>query len=530
VGHLILVFLPFDGIVQSVCTRIIQWDAGNTQGSLTQHLKGKSCAIAFKPNRPFRLATGGMEDGKIHFHKGPPFQKIPVQDNKPCENAHSKGIKCIRYTSNGELVASVGGDKSLCIYDGKELALKSKLEKIHTGTIFACAWAADNKSLITSSADGTCKLFEVNGDGTSVVEKHTWKVAEHMLGSTYEKTPLGGMQLGCAFAGGTTPVSVAFNNQISILPMPNAEGGIKILTGHNSPIGAVAFDHSNNLFYTGDSDGIIVKWDLKNIKALERICPKNDKDIAYKVHKGAISAMTMLEDSQLLSLGWDDTAYYTKNGKLQSESLDLNAQPVAVSTGTNLTAVLTVKGVILLKNGKQTSNGILPLQYDGNCIVVSKDDKSIYIGGNDCKIYVYSSTLEEKHVITDGHLKPIHSIALSNDGTKLAAGDTRDVCIYTTSDYSTIVGKSNFCFHLQKITALAWSRDDKIVASGGNDDSIYLWSIEKKKRVHYQFAHRGGVVGLTFKADTPGMNLVSTGRDSCVVEWDVTEDAKKKFG
>ena len=470
-----------------------------------------------------------MEDGKIHFHKGPPFQKVAVQDEKPCESAHSKGIYCIRYTSDGALVASVAGDKSLCIYDGKELALKTKLENIHTGTIYACAWASDNKSLITCSADGTCKLFDVSADGTSVAEKHTWKVAEHMAGGKFEKTPRGGMQLGCAFAGGTTPISVSFNNQINILPMPGAGGEIEVLTGHNSPIGAVAFDHSNNLFYTGDSDGIICQWDLKEVKPLQRIVPADDKDLSYKVHKGAISAMTVLKDS-LLSMGWDDTTRYTKDGKLQSETLAITAQPVAASTGTTLTAILTVEGVMLLKNGKQSSKGILPLKYTGNCILVANDDKTIYIGGDDCKIYVYSSDLEEKHVISDVHLKPIHSMALSNDGTMLAAGDARDVCIHKTADFSTVIGRSKFCFHLQKVTCLAWSQDDKVVASGGADDNIYLWSIEKKKRLAYKFAHRGGVVGLTFKTDTPGMTMVSAGKDSCIVSWDVTNDVKKKFG
>eukprot|EP00536_Pseudo-nitzschia_multiseries_P012358 jgi/Psemu1/260507/estExt_Genewise1Plus.C_4680021 len=516
---------------QSVCTRVIQWDAGNTQGSLTQHVKGKSYSLAFKPNRPFRLATAGKEDAKIHFHKGPPFQKIGVENQKPCESAHSKGINCIRYTSDGTLVASVGGDKALCIYDGKELGLTSKVEGIHTGTIYACSWASDNKSLMTSSADGTCKLFEVSADGTSVKEKHVWKVAEHMLGAPCEKAPRGGMQLGCAFAGGNIPVSVATNNQIAILPMPGAAGGeIEILTGHSSPIGAVAFDHANGLFYTGDSDGILCKWDLKELKALERVVPADNKELSYQVHKGAISAATILKDSQLLSMGWDDVGYYTKNGKLQSGMLDLKAQPVAVSTGTSLTAILTVKGVILLKDGKQSSSGILPLNYTANCIEVAKNDSAIYIGGDDCKIYVYSSELKEKHVIEGAHLKPVHSLALSNNGTMLAAADTRDVCVYKTSDYSTVIGKGKFCFHLQKISALAWSRDDKVVASGGEDDSIYLWSVEKKKRQHYQFAHRGGVVALAFTTDTPGMKLVSVGKDSCAVSWDVTNDVKKKFG
>ncbi|KAG7354241.1 WD repeat-containing protein [Nitzschia inconspicua] len=522
---------------QSVCTRVIQWDTGNTQGTLYQHLKGKSCAIDFKPDRPFRLVTGGKEDGRLYFHKGPPFQKMAVENGAPCEDAHSKGVNCVRYTSNGELVASVGGDKSLCIYSGTDLALKCKVEGIHSGTIYACSWASDNKSLMTSSADGTCKLFEVSGDGSNVVEKHTWKVAEHMMGKALDKAPRGGMQLGCAFAGGTQPVSVSTNNQIAILPMPGSKkSSIEILTGHNAPIGAVAFDHTKGLFYTGDSDGILCKWDLKKLKAIERIVPADNKELTYQVHSGAVSGLTVLKDRQLLSCGWDDTAYYIKDGKLTSEKLDITAQPVGVSTGTSLTAILTVKGVMLLKDGKQVSKGVLPLSYEANCVLVTKDDKTIYVGGNDCKIYVYipvdgTFVLKERHVISDGHLKPIHSLAESNDGTMLAAGDVRDVCVYKTADFSPLVAKSKWCFHLQKVTALAWSPDDKVLASGGADDSIYLWNLDQKmRRIHYQYAHRGSVVGMTFLKDTPGLTLISAGADSCLLQLDVTADVKAKFG
>lgn len=514
---------------QSVCTRAIQWDTGTNQGSLSQHIKGKSCAIAFKPNRPFRLVSGGKEDIKLHFHKGPPFQKVPVVDGVPCETAHSKGVNCVRYTLNGELVASVGGDKSLCVYEGKTLTLKSQLLDIHKGTIYSCAWASDNKSLMTSSADGTCKLFEVSDNGSNVEEKHTWKVAEYMFGGKFDKIPRGGMQLGCTFAGGVMPVSVSTNNQICILCTPGKGNEIEIVTGHCSPIGAVSFDHSNDLFYTGDSDGILCKWDLKNMKAIERIVPAENNDLSYRVHMGAISALTILKDSQLLSMGWDDTAYFTKNGKLQTESIDITAQPTAVSTGTSLTAILTVKGIMILQVGKPLSNQIHSLSYDANCVAVSKDDKKIYVGGNNCKIYVYTSDMKEEKVIADGHLKPIHSLSISNDGTMLASADTRDVCVFKTVDMVAVIGKAKWCFHLQSINALAWSNDDKVVASGGADDSIYLWSIENKKRIHYQFAHRGGVVGLSFKKRSSGIKLVSVGKDSCVVEWDVTADVKSKL-
>lgn len=513
----------------SICTNAIQWDTGVTQGQLYQHLKGKSCAIAFRPNRPFRIVTGGREDGKLHFHKGPPFQKIPIEGDKPCETAHSKpGVTSVRYSLDGELVASVGNDKGLYIYEGKDLELKCKKDGVHAGTIYACAWGSDNKSLITASADGTCKLFEIGAGGTSITEKHTWKVAEHMLGKASDKVPRGGMQLGCAFVGGATPVSVSTNNQIAILPMPGSGKTIEILTGHNAPIGAIAFDHANGLFFTGDSDGIVCKWDLKKIKAIERICPADNKELEYQIHGGAVSGMTILKDSQLLSVGWDDTGFFTKNGQLQPGKLDIGAQPTSISTGASITAIVTVKGLLILKDGKATG-GILPLKYEANCVCVSKNDQNIFVGGNDNKIYVYTSTGTEYKVIEDGHLKPVTALAVSEDGRMLAAGDARDVCVYSLPDLSPIVGKSKWCFHLQKVTTLAFSPDGKVVASGGSDDSIYLWSLEQhSKRIHYQFAHRGGVVGLTFKKDAD-YTLVSAGRDSCVVQWDVAADVKSKF-
>jgi WD40 repeat protein len=83
---------------------------------------------------------------------------------------------------------------------------------------------------------------------------------------------------------------------------------------------------------------------------------------------------------------------------------------------------------------------------------------------------------------------------------------------------------------VQRITCLSWSPDDKVIASGGADDSIYLWNIEKKMtRLHYPFAHRGGLTGLHFLPEGTGLQFVSVGVDSVVNKWDVTKDVAEKF-
>ena len=177
---------------------------------------------------------------------------------------------------------------------------------------------------------------------------------------------------------------------------------------------------------------------------------------------------------------------------------------------------------------------MIPLDYAALSVCVTKDDSTIYLGGEDCKIRSYSVSssyeLEERSVIENGHLKAIHALALSHDQTKLASADVRDVCVWNLEDSSApaIIGKGRWCFHTQRITCLAWSPNDQVMASGGADDSIYLWSLSKKtKRVHYPFCHRGGVTGLAFLGD---WRLLSVGADACVNQWDVTDDVAKKFG
>ena len=175
---------------------------------------------------------------------------------------------------------------------------------------------------------------------------------------------------------------------------------------------------------------------------------------------------------------------------------------------------------------------LIVLEYAALSVCIRKDDSTIYVGGEDCNIHIYaispSYELNETGVIDNGHLKPIHALALSHDQTKLASADVRDVCVWNIAEGNApILTKGRWCFHTQRITCVAWSQDDSVLASGGADDSIYLWSLSKKtKRVHYPFCHRGGVTGLEFLGD---WRLLSVGVDACVNQWDVVDDVAKKF-
>uniref|UniRef100_A0A6S8ZI71 Anaphase-promoting complex subunit 4 WD40 domain-containing protein n=2 Tax=Ditylum brightwellii TaxID=49249 RepID=A0A6S8ZI71_9STRA len=552
----------------SPCCRVIQWDTGVTCGDLGVHARGRASSCAFKPGRPMRIVTAGTDDARCMFHKGPPFQRLLVDssDGTSSEYAHTRGaVHCVRYDAKGEQMASVGTDRSVCFYDGKTMDLKGRIEDVHTGTIYSCAFDSSGKHLLTTSADGTAAFI----DAIERKVLHTWNIADHQK-SIYgvesdDKVPMGAMQKACAFLSDDTPISISHNGHIAVLPYPsdllsNASRKTEkmcLVTGHQAPIDAFTINHETDTMYTVDSDGIVVEWQASNGHALSRFAPPagTDTDLSNKIHTGAITSVVALDRDTVLTTAWDDTLkistkVQSDSGNVNSamqvtQSLSLQAQPNGMTKGTNLVVILTVKGLLLYHNSTISSD-IISLPFEPTSICLSNDDTTLYVGAQDCKIYIYTvnitssdNPLEEKHVIQDGHLKSVHALSLSNDETKLASADSRDVCVWdvTTPDYTAIVSKSRWCFHTQKITCIAWSNDDSFLASGGGDDSIYLWSLAKKiKRVHFPFAHRGGITGLTFlKTNEDGeeekrMILASVGIDACVNHWDVTDDVAKKFG
>jgi WD40 repeat protein len=481
-----------------------------------------------------RIATGGTDDSRVYFNAGPPFKR--VVDGNPSEDVHVKGaVNCLKYTSSGSLLCSVGSDRTVSLYDGKTMAIINKLENVHFGSIYSCDWNSTDSHILTCSADGTCKL--ISADPLEVV--HSWNVAELLAGSSLESVPIGGMLVGCCFSKNDIPVAVSINGELSILPKPpmlkSGVDNYRKLTGHVAPISGMAVDHSRGLIYTADSDGLLCQYSLATCKIVKRFAPPSDADLLGKMHGGAtISCLTVLADGTVLTAGWDDAVRIVDiDGNVVEKSIALDAQPTSMASGTQLAIVVTVAGLVLIRNDSPVSSMIF-LPYAALSVCISSDDSTIYVGGEDCKIHVYSVTssdgLEQIHVIDDAHLKPVYVLCLSHDETKLASADVRDVCIWNVADnFEPIIGKSRWCFHTQRITCLTWSPDDTVLASGGADDAVYLWSLKKRMtRLHYPFSHRGGVTGLAFMRQ--GLHLVSVGADACVNQWDVSGDVSKKFG
>jgi eukaryotic-like serine/threonine-protein kinase len=73
--------------------------------------------------------------------------------------------------------------------------------------------------------------------------------------------------------------------------------------------------------------------------------------------------------------------------------------------------------------------------------------------------------------------------------------------------------------HKGAVTAVAFSPDDKLLASGGDDATIRFWDVVTGKETRTLKAHSGRVTGLSFSPK--GERLASSSADGTVKVWDV---------
>ena len=98
----------------------------------------------------------------------------------------------------------------------------------------------------------------------------------------------------------------------------------------------------------------------------------------------------MYINDTLYSTGWDDHVRTTIYGQLlcDNDAMKLDAQPNAMTAGTNLFVVMTVNGLVLLKD-KVIITELFHLPYTATSVCLSVDDTTLFVGGDDCNIYVY---------------------------------------------------------------------------------------------------------------------------------------------
>ncbi|TFK32026.1 WD40 repeat-like protein [Crucibulum laeve] len=475
-------------------------DTGSSTGEVAGHSKVIN-AVSIRHQRPFRAATAG-DDNLIVFHTGAPYKY------EKTIRTHTKFVQDVRYASSGDHFASVGSDSKIFLYDGKTGDTVAEItDSPHKGSIMACSWSTDNKSLITSSADRTVKLWDV--ETRKAVQ--TWTLG----------TGISHQQMGNTWSGEQDIVSLSLSGDLNLFDPRTGEKPTRVFRAPQTSITALAPLNSST-FIAGTAEGRIFSYSDDASSCLE-----GEGHTALVT--GVASSPT---DGKAYSIGWDDRVReIERDGKnFVPASASTIAQPrsIAVTSDSTVFIVELAKGSELGNIEAFRSNQkVFNLQPKFTPVSVATSGSTVAIGGNDGKVRLNQwdgKTLSETTVLEGkGKSQEVTFIAFSPDAKYLASGDKSGrITLFDVKEQKII--PTNWEFHRSAIKSLSWTADSRHLASGSQDTDVYVWSIEKPvKNIAIKNAgQRSGINGVLWIDESAGKGKLAAASDDATVRiWDI---------
>jgi WD40 repeat protein len=208
--------------------------------------------------------------------------------------AHSGGVRNLSLSRSGGLLASVGADTSVKLWDA-ETGDQLREFAGHTKAVLAVAFSPDETMLVSGGADFTTRVWDVRDgrelrtfptqvglihavafapDGKSVASGchdniiRIWDLATGAEVQRFEGHQAGIM--GIAFVPGTSTLLSCSNDQTTRLWNIQTAQEIRRYEGHTAEVMGFALASDGKHFVTGSHDGTVRLWDIDKEEELQR--------------------------------------------------------------------------------------------------------------------------------------------------------------------------------------------------------------------------------------------------------------------
>lgn len=171
-------------------------------------------------------------------------------------------------------------------------------------------------------------------------------------------------------------------------------------------------------------------------------------------------------------------------------------------------------------------------------MALATDGSVLGVIGHSGEIRIFDVASGNRVQTIDGNQHTGLAIALNGDGGLVAASDGANIQIWDTSTGEPFRTLGNYCEdetkstkeaceeadedwlgHTKQVTALAFSPDSQLLASGSDDTTIIFWEVETGKVKWPSIGHWSTVTTMVFHPD--GRSMLSGGKDNKIRTWRV---------
>jgi WD40 repeat protein len=406
----------------------------------------------------------------------------------------------------------------------------------HKGDVLSVAISADGKRIVSGSLDSTVKVWSTDT----------------------------GLEL-LNLKGHTQPVhGVAISPDGKHIVSGSADGTVRVwgsqkglathtLKGHKGAVKSVAFHPEGKQIVSGGADGTVKVWnaqsgvELRTLKGHTRavrgvtVCPDGARIVSAS-EDGTLKVWSARTGQELLSLRGHTREVtgvaISPNGRsIVSVSLDKTVKMWDAEKGQDVPTLAAharpVRSVAVSRDGRRivsgSDDGTVKVWDGGKArtlkghkgsvrsVAISPNGQRIVSGSYDGTLKVWDAeTGRELGTLLASPL-PVASVAFSADGKRIVSEYDASAKVWDGS-----TGKMLFALkggHEMAVTSVAFSPDDKHIATGSFDWSVKVWSAANGKELRTLKGHTFFVDSVTFSPD--GKRIVSGSRDKTVKVWDV---------
>ncbi|EDV23322.1 uncharacterized protein TRIADDRAFT_64056 [Trichoplax adhaerens] len=166
-------------------------------------------------------------------------------------------------------------------------------------------------------------------------------------------------------------------------------------------------------------------------------------------------------------------------------------------------------------NGQVTK--LCDFQSEGDSVTsVSWTEKGnhIAVGTQRGYIHIWDVTVSRLIALLDGHTARVGTLAWNND---LLYSGSRDKCIFQRDLRTPCSITRKLRAHKQEVCGLKWSSDRQYLASGGNDNKLFIWNLSAETPIQTYADHEAAVKAIAWSPHQHGL-LASGGgtADRCI--------------
>lgn len=294
-----------------------------------------------------------------------------------------------------------------------------------------------------------------------------------------------------------------------------------VLEGHTNVVSSLAFSLQGTQLISGSWDKSVRVWNVETAKPVHILNGHHDWVFALVATKDG----SVLSASQKTIRRWrppsEDAEVYNGLG-----GPTVNA--VAFSRDGKLLATGGRDGKVRLwQVGNETPNAV----FEGfeswvSCLTVSANHKTLATGTRAGQIKLFNLTQQQPgRELASQSGQQVLAVAMNSAGDVLAAGVSATAQLWEVPSGKEI-GK--LTGHRGLITAIAWSADGKLLATGERHGSIKVWSYADGNRLIATLpGHSDNQLGFTVTAlsFSPDSKLLASGSyDKSVKIWTIPDE------